>query len=175
MRQGGAPTSGMPETNARRNSQAGPYSGSQRRACQAGGGVDSRQWASRHLTKNASWLDDVEDREDECVQPDGNALKVTKRGTLMLRVTAGGETRTVKLTNVYYAENVLHSLISYGQLDQKRYSLMRKDGQRVVATHDGKTRLRCGTSQRGTGGARHGRAQAGETREGHYGGIEQRE
>ncbi|GMF47391.1 unnamed protein product [Phytophthora fragariaefolia] len=110
-------------------------------AVSEGTGKQEEAWildsgSSRHLIKNASWLDDVEDCEDECVQPDGNALSVTKRGTLTLRVTAGGEPRTVKLTNVYYAENVVHNLISFGQLDQKGYSLMRKDGQRIVATHD---------------------------------------
>ncbi|GMF45513.1 unnamed protein product [Phytophthora fragariaefolia] len=113
-------------------------------AVSEGPGKQEEAWildsgSSRHLIKNASWLDDVEDGEDECVQPDGNALKVTKRGTLTLRVTAGGEPRTVTLTNVYYAENVVHILISYGQPDQNGYSLMRKDDQRVVATHDGKT------------------------------------
>ncbi|GMF59553.1 unnamed protein product [Phytophthora fragariaefolia] len=55
---------------------------------------------SRHLVRNAAWLDDVEDCKDVCVQPGGNALKVTKRGTLTLVVTADGIPRTVKFTNV---------------------------------------------------------------------------
>jgi hypothetical protein len=93
--------------------------------------------SSRHLVKNASWLDDAEDYEDECVQPDGNALRVTKRGTLTLQVTACGKPQTVKFTNVFYAENVVHNLLSYGQLDQKGYSLLRRNGRRLVAAHDG--------------------------------------
>ncbi|GMF60956.1 unnamed protein product [Phytophthora fragariaefolia] len=95
------------------------------------------RWSSRHLVTNASWLDAMQECRDECVQPDGNTLRVTKRGTLTLMVTANGIARTVKFTNVYYAENVVHNLLSYGQLDQKGYSLMRKNGRRFVAAHGG--------------------------------------
>ncbi|POM66265.1 Mitochondrial Carrier (MC) Family, partial [Phytophthora palmivora] len=70
--------------------------------------------------------------------PNGEPLAVTMKGSVTLRVTASGEEQTVELTNVYYAENVVHNLISYGQLDEKGCTLTRKDGQRVVIAGDGR-------------------------------------
>ncbi|GMF44999.1 unnamed protein product [Phytophthora fragariaefolia] len=59
-----------------------------------------------HLVNNESWLEDVESYVDSCVQPNGDPLNITKKGTLTLRVTACGKEKTVKLVDVYYAENV---------------------------------------------------------------------
>ncbi|ETO84786.1 hypothetical protein F444_01317, partial [Phytophthora nicotianae P1976] len=89
--------------------------------------------SSRHLVSDESWLQDVETCNDVCLQPNGEPLRVTKKGTVSLRVTACGAERTVKLTDVYYAAGVIHNLISYGKLDEKGYTLTYKGGRRVVA------------------------------------------
>ncbi|OWZ04657.1 hypothetical protein PHMEG_00023404 [Phytophthora megakarya] len=81
--------------------------------------------SSRHLVNDESWLEDVEMHMDSCVQPNGDPLNIPKKGTLTLR--------TVKLEDVYYAEKVVHNLISYGTLDKKGYALAERDGQRVLA------------------------------------------
>eukprot|EP00644_Phytophthora_capsici_P018853 jgi/Phyca11/46671/gw1.174.9.1 len=87
--------------------------------------------SSRHLVNDASCLEDVEDCADQCVQPNGDALRITKKGSVTLQVTACGAVQTVKLTEVYYAKGVIHNLISYGQLDRKGFVLARRDGRRV--------------------------------------------
>ncbi|OWZ00573.1 hypothetical protein PHMEG_00028205, partial [Phytophthora megakarya] len=89
--------------------------------------------SSRHLVNNELWLKDVEMHMDSCVQPNGDPLNITKKGALTPRVTACGREQTVKLEDVYYAENVVHNLISYGTLDKKGYALAERDGQRVLA------------------------------------------
>ncbi|KAG3098785.1 hypothetical protein PI124_g16094 [Phytophthora idaei] len=62
--------------------------------------------SSRHLVSDASLLDDV-------------------------RACDGMQ--TVKLTDMYYTEGVVHNLISYGKLNEKGYTLTHKGGRRVVA------------------------------------------
>eukprot|EP00644_Phytophthora_capsici_P000675 jgi/Phyca11/108962/e_gw1.16.313.1 len=93
--------------------------------------------SSRHLVNDASWLEDVEECADQCVQPNGDPLHISKKGSVTLRVTACGAVQTVKLTDVYFAKGVIHNLISYGQLDQKGFVLARRGGHRVVAARDG--------------------------------------
>eukprot|EP00644_Phytophthora_capsici_P005568 jgi/Phyca11/76641/gw1.2.755.1 len=93
--------------------------------------------SSRHLVNDASWLEDVEECADQCVQPNGDPLHISKKGNVTLRVTACGAVQTVKLTDVYFAKGVIHNLISYGQLDQKGFVLGRRGGHRVVAARDG--------------------------------------
>ncbi|OWZ15003.1 hypothetical protein PHMEG_00011433 [Phytophthora megakarya] len=61
--------------------------------------------SSRHLVNDESWLEDVEVHVDS--------------------------EQTVKLEDVYYAENVVHNLISYGTLDKKGCVLAERDGQRT--------------------------------------------
>ncbi|KAJ8575054.1 hypothetical protein ON010_g4154 [Phytophthora cinnamomi] len=93
--------------------------------------------SSRHLVNDASWLEDVEPYVDACVQPNGDALNITKKGTLTLKVTACGKQQTMKLADMYYAENVVHNLISYGTLDRKGFALTERGGRRVVAGRNG--------------------------------------
>ncbi|POM74260.1 Integrase catalytic core protein [Phytophthora palmivora] len=93
--------------------------------------------SSRHLVNNASWLEDVEPYVDSCVQPNGDPLNITKKGTLTLKVTACEKEQTVKLVDVYYAENVAHNLISYSTQDRKGFALTEKAGRRVLAGKNG--------------------------------------
>jgi hypothetical protein len=93
--------------------------------------------SSRHLVNDESFLEDVEDCNDECVQPNGESLNITKRGKVMLHVEACGTEQVVELTNVYFAKDVVHNLISYGVLDKRGYELTQRAGRRVVAAKDG--------------------------------------
>ncbi|KAE9003765.1 hypothetical protein PR001_g17890 [Phytophthora rubi] len=74
---------------------------------------------------------------DECVQPNGESLNITKRGKMLLRVTACGKEQMVELTNVYFAKDVVHNLISYGILDKRGFELSQQAGRRAVAAKDG--------------------------------------
>lgn len=93
--------------------------------------------SSRHLVNNGSWLENVEEYHDECTQPDGTPLTITKKGTLTLCVKACGSPQTVKLTDVYFSEDIVHNIISYGKLVAKGYELARRAGRRVVAAENG--------------------------------------
>ncbi|GMF42895.1 unnamed protein product [Phytophthora fragariaefolia] len=93
--------------------------------------------SSRHLVNDESLLKDVDDSSDECVQPNGESLSITKRGKVLLSVTACGKEQVVELTNVYFAPDVVHNLISYGQLDKRGFELRQQAGRRVVAAKDG--------------------------------------
>ncbi|ETP42501.1 hypothetical protein F442_10589 [Phytophthora nicotianae P10297] len=95
--------------------------------------------ALRDERGNESWLDEVELCDDTCLQPNGEPLNVTKRGTLTLRVTACGREKILKLTDVYFAAGVVHNLISYGKLDDKGYTLTYRNGRCVVAGKNGGT------------------------------------
>ncbi|OWZ04948.1 hypothetical protein PHMEG_00023061 [Phytophthora megakarya] len=68
--------------------------------------------SSRHLVSDMTWLENAETCNDRCTQPNGEPLAVTMKGSVTLKVSAGGAEQTVELTNVYYAENVVHNLIS---------------------------------------------------------------
>ncbi|KAE9152882.1 hypothetical protein PF006_g2924 [Phytophthora fragariae] len=57
---------------------------------------------------------------------------------VVARRREGLRTRAVKFSYGYYTENVIHNGLSYGQLGQKGYSLMRKNRRRVVPIHDGR-------------------------------------
>ncbi|POM68328.1 Integrase catalytic core protein [Phytophthora palmivora] len=93
--------------------------------------------SSRHLVNDQSWLEDLEPHVDSCTQPNGDPLNITMKGTLTLRVKACGREQTLKLTNVYYAADVVHNLLSYGSLDAMGYSLAQRGGRRVLAAKDG--------------------------------------
>ncbi|GMF53363.1 unnamed protein product [Phytophthora fragariaefolia] len=67
----------------------------------------------------------------------GDPLNITKKVTLTLRVMACGEERTVKLVDVYYAENVVYNLISYGTLSRKGFTLAERGCRRVLTGKNG--------------------------------------
>ncbi|GMF42845.1 unnamed protein product [Phytophthora fragariaefolia] len=84
-----------------------------------------------------SLLEDVEKCSDEGAQPNGESLKITKRGKVLLRVTACGKAQMVELTKVFFAKGVVHNLISNGLLDKRGFELTQQAGRRVVAAKDG--------------------------------------
>ena len=85
---------------------------------------------SRHLCSDESWLEDVEDANGVCIQPNGEELVISKVGNVTLRVSVDGKMQTVTLTEVYFALSLAHNLISYGKLDAKGYVLGRRGAQR---------------------------------------------
>ncbi|GMG14877.1 unnamed protein product [Phytophthora fragariaefolia] len=93
--------------------------------------------SSRHLVNDASWLQDAEAHVDSCVQPNGDPLNISMKGTITLRVKACGKEQTVRLVDVYYAANVVHNIISYGKMDRKGYVLAERGERRVLAAKDG--------------------------------------
>ncbi|GMF18948.1 unnamed protein product [Phytophthora fragariaefolia] len=52
-------------------------------------------------------------------------------------VKACGKEQTVRLVDVYYAANVVHNIISYGEMDRKGFVLAERGGRRVLAAKDG--------------------------------------
>ncbi|KAJ8535207.1 hypothetical protein ON010_g13531 [Phytophthora cinnamomi] len=94
--------------------------------------------SSRHLVNDASCLENPVRCNDRCMQPNGEPLGISVKGSVTLCVTACEVPQTVKLTEVYFSKNVVHNLISYGQLDNKGYLLTVKDGKRVMGNADGK-------------------------------------
>ncbi|KAE8968244.1 hypothetical protein PF002_g28843 [Phytophthora fragariae] len=129
---------GRETVNAVRESS---YQRKETRSCHESGEFDG-VWildsgSSRHLVNDESLLEDVDDCSDECVQPNGESLSITKRGKVLLSVTACGKEQVVELINVYFAPDVVHNLISYGQLDKRGFELRQQAGRRVVAAKDG--------------------------------------
>ncbi|OWZ13001.1 hypothetical protein PHMEG_00013752 [Phytophthora megakarya] len=80
-----------------------------------------------HLVNDASYLDDVDQCDDQCVQPIGEPLAISMKGSVTLRVAACGVEQIVRLSNVYFAKNVVHNLVSYGQLLKVGYTLAHRD------------------------------------------------
>ncbi|GMF44886.1 unnamed protein product [Phytophthora fragariaefolia] len=62
--------------------------------------------SSRHLVNDESYIEDVEEYSDACVQPNGEPLNITKRGKVTLRVTACGEEQVMELNDVDLAKDV---------------------------------------------------------------------
>lgn len=63
---------------------------------------------------------------DVCVQLNGEPLLITKDGTLTLHVTARGVEKTIEITDVYFAKDVKHNLISYGVFDIRYTNSMKR-------------------------------------------------
>ncbi|KAE9209404.1 hypothetical protein PF004_g16480 [Phytophthora fragariae] len=88
--------------------------------------------SSRHLVNDESLLEGVEECSDECVQPSSESLNITKRGKVLLCITACGKEQMV-----YFAKDVVHNLILYGLLDKRGIELNQQAGRHVVAAKDG--------------------------------------
>lgn len=78
--------------------------------------MDPRQRIQYHLVASDDLLNDAEDCESECILADGDSLRVTKKGSVLLHATARGEQRTLRPTDVYYAPSWARNIISYGRL-----------------------------------------------------------
>nr|CCA26408.1 conserved hypothetical protein [Albugo laibachii Nc14] len=83
---------------------------------------------------------DAEDAHAVCIQPNEVELNISKVGNVTLRLSAAGETKSVKLTEVYFAVGLAHNLISYGKLDAKGVIFDVELSNRVLTI---KTAVRC--------------------------------
>ncbi|TDH69261.1 hypothetical protein CCR75_008609 [Bremia lactucae] len=71
------------------------------------------------------------------MQPNGEPLRITKKGTPTLHATARGVEMTIEIKVVYFPKDVNHILTSYGVLNKKGYKIDEVEGQRVIARKDG--------------------------------------
>ncbi|OWZ08787.1 LOW QUALITY PROTEIN: hypothetical protein PHMEG_00018620 [Phytophthora megakarya] len=79
--------------------------------------MDRGQWFKSSLGERPVWLEDLMPHVISCTQPNSVMLNITMKGTLTLYVKGSRQEHTLKLTDVYYEENVVHNLLSYGTLD----------------------------------------------------------
>ncbi|GMF15398.1 unnamed protein product [Phytophthora fragariaefolia] len=92
--------------------------------------------ASRHLVNDASVLRHVKDADiDSLTQPDGNALSVTKVGSVTFLAEVNGAATTITVDDVYYAPSLAHNLLSLGKLAKRGCALTTVNGHLAI-THD---------------------------------------
>lgn len=84
------------------------------------------------------WFEYVQDVKGVRIQPNGDKMTISKVGNITLRVSAGGKLQNMKMTEHYFAVEIAHNLISYGESDAKGYVLYRRVAQRVLETCNGK-------------------------------------
>lgn len=75
--------------------------------------------SSRHLVNNASILEDPEKYFNECVAADGGHLHIRMGGSVIITTTVMGKRNKVRLTDIYFAENLERNIYSYGCLRVK--------------------------------------------------------
>uniref|UniRef100_A0AAV1U680 Polyprotein n=1 Tax=Peronospora matthiolae TaxID=2874970 RepID=A0AAV1U680_9STRA len=89
--------------------------------------------SSRHLVNNASLLQGVRDCEHECHLADGEVIKLSRVGSVVLTVKAEGHERDVTLTEVYLAPDLSRNIMSYGKLERKGFGLVYDGTKRTLA------------------------------------------
>ena len=65
----------------------------------------------RHLVNDASMLEDLEKYFSECVATDSGHLRITMRGSMIITTTVMGNRTKVRLTDVYFEENLESDII----------------------------------------------------------------
>ncbi|KAG3013770.1 hypothetical protein PC121_g14472 [Phytophthora cactorum] len=95
--------------------------------------------SSRHLVNDVSLLEDVEDFTSEytTAAKDGDTLRASKRGRVVIKADALGERRTVQLLDVQYAANLERNIILYSKLEKKGIVLSYREGRRVLVLRAG--------------------------------------
>ncbi|CAI5725772.1 unnamed protein product [Peronospora destructor] len=89
--------------------------------------------SSRHLVNNASLLQDVRDCKHECHLADGEVIKLSRVGSVVLTVMVKGHQRDVTLTEVYLAPELSQNIMSYGKLERKGFGLVYDGTTRALA------------------------------------------
>ena len=72
------------------------------------------------------------DFSDECNAADRKSIKVTKGGQVTLNATVDGTVHVVTLSEVYYAKDLAHILISYCKFEEKGVAMSYEDGKRYM-------------------------------------------
>lgn len=103
------------------------------------GNLENDDWildtgASCHLVRDASMLDESErcESKEDCVQPDGSRLQVTRRGKTSVWTDVGGATVEIELSGACFAPGLQRNLISYGRLVQQGCILQQVDGRHAI-------------------------------------------
>ena len=78
-------------------------------------------------------LDDSEDYVNECVAADGERLRITSRGSVVITETVMRERTKVRLTDVHFAGSLERNIISHGLLGAQGCELSYRCHYRVVA------------------------------------------
>ena len=68
--------------------------------------------SSRHLVNDASLLRDARDCDKQCHLSDGETIKPTQVGSVVLTMLARGQQQDVTLTDVYLAPELLRNIMS---------------------------------------------------------------
>ena len=62
----------------------------------------------------------------------GGALRITKKGSVVIMTTALGKPTLVRLQNVQYAENLERNIISYRFLEAKGFGIAYRGKHRII-------------------------------------------
>uniref|UniRef100_A0AAV1V1J0 CCHC-type domain-containing protein n=1 Tax=Peronospora matthiolae TaxID=2874970 RepID=A0AAV1V1J0_9STRA len=79
---------------------------------------------SRHLVNDESLLLDSSSCSHDIAMADGESLRLTRTGSVRLKVLARGVKTIVTLTDVYLAPRLAKNIVSYGKLKSKGYGLV---------------------------------------------------
>ena len=91
------------------------------------------------MVNDLSLLEDAVEYNTECftASSDSGPLRITKQGSVVIRVKALGLNKTIRLLDVQYAFNIGRNIISFGELEKKRCALEYREGRRVMIYHPG--------------------------------------
>ena len=81
---------------------------------------------------DASLLRDARDCDQECHLADGETIKLTQVGSVVLTVLARGQQQDVTLTDVYLAPESSCNIMFYGKLELKGFGLVYDGESRVL-------------------------------------------
>lgn len=89
--------------------------------------------SSLHLVNNPTLLQNARDCEEKCHLADGETIRLSRVGNVVLRVLAKGKQQTVTLTEVFLAPELARNIMSYGKLERKGFGLVYDGTTRSLA------------------------------------------
>ena len=79
--------------------------------------------SSRHLVNDATLLMDARDCKEECHLADSETVRLSRVGNVVMTVLAKGRQKSVTLTDVFLAPELVRNIMSYGKLERKGFDL----------------------------------------------------
>ena len=91
------------------------------------------------MVNDLSLLEDAVEYNTECftASSDSGPLRITKQGSVVIRVEALGLIKTIRLLDVQYASNLERNIISFGKLERKGCVIEYREGRREIVSHPG--------------------------------------
>uniref|UniRef100_A0AAV1UHD3 Retrovirus-related Pol polyprotein from transposon TNT 1-94-like beta-barrel domain-containing protein n=1 Tax=Peronospora matthiolae TaxID=2874970 RepID=A0AAV1UHD3_9STRA len=80
--------------------------------------------SSSHLVNDATLLMDARDCKEECRLADGETVRLSRVGNMVLTLLSKGRQKNLMLTDVFLAPELVRNLMSYGKLDRKGFGLV---------------------------------------------------